>query len=359
VEAVVMQDLLATFSGRRVLITGDTGFKGSWLGLWLHELGADVLGYALPPERSDDHFVITGLGRIIRHVDGDIRDLSGLQRVFADFDPEIVFHLAAQPLVRLSYREPVETFATNVLGSTHVLEAVRTTESVRALVYVTSDKCYRNPEWVWGLREIDPLGGHDPYSASKAAAELVFSSYLDSFLSAREGFGGASVRAGNVIGGGDWADDRIVPDCIRALSSGEPIRLRNPGATRPWQHVLDPLAGYLVTAARLIAEPKHFSGSWNFGPTDDSIRTVRDVAHEITNAWGSGHVVEESDGSAVHEAASLHLNSDKARALLGWSSRWRFERAVEETVGWYRAILSGRSALEVSLAQLRAYVDGS
>ena len=269
-----MEDLVTPpLRGKRVLVTGDTGFKGSWLSLWLHRIGANVLGLALPPKTERDHFNVLGLGKVISHVDCDIRDLAELEKATADFKPEVVFHLAAQALVKHSYSNPKATFDTNVGGSVNVLELVRQSPSVRALVYVTSDKCYRNKQWVWGYRENDELGGEDPYSASKAAAEMVFSAYLKSFFETRETLGAASVRAGNAIGGGDWADDRLVPDCIRALSSGEPIILRNPAAIRPWQHVLEPISGYIRLAGQLMEEPSRYSGAWNFGPELSRRRT--------------------------------------------------------------------------------------
>jgi CDP-glucose 4,6-dehydratase len=345
------------FRGRRVLVTGDTGFKGSWLCLWLHQMGAQVLGYALPPERDDDHFNLLGLENLIEHVTGDIRDLTSVQKVFDRFQPEIVFHLAAQPLVRYSYLEPKLTFDTNVAGSVNILEAVRLSESLKAFVYVTSDKCYRNNEWIWGYRENDELGGHDPYSASKAAAELVFSSYQDSFFQARPDFGAATVRAGNVIGGGDCAADRIVPDSIRALKAGEPIKLRNPNSTRPWQHVLEPLSGYLLTAARLLEHPKRFSGAWNFGPNAESIRTVGDLAQMIIDEWGSGQLVIAKQVDAPHEASLLHLNCDKAHQLMQWEPKWDATRAVAKTVSWYREVHEGNSAFEISSKQILDYME--
>lgn len=355
-EGVVRQDL-AWLAGRRVLVTGDTGFKGSWLALWLSELGAQVWGYALPPERPDDHFCLLGLGRIIHHVDGDLRDFEDLRRAFDEFQPEAVFHLAAQSLVRRSYAEPRLTFDTNVGGSVNLLEAVRGCDAVRVLVYVTSDKCYRNREWVWGYREGDELGGRDPYSASKAAAELVFSAYVDSFLSQRARLGAASVRAGNVIGGGDWAVDRIVPDCMRALAQGEPIRLRNPRSTRPWQHVLEPLGGYLHLAGALWREPAAFGGAWNFGPGDEAMRSVGELAAEVVRAWGGGSVEHAPEAGAPHEAGLLHLNCDKAHHLLGWRPRWDFARAVAETAAWYKAVAGGAPAAEVSRRQIAAYME--
>lgn len=354
---MVNQSPLEKFRGRRVLVTGDTGFKGSWLCLWLHQLGAQVLGYALPPERADDHFNLLGLENLIEHVTGDIRDLAAVQNVFNRFQPEVVFHLAAQPLVRYSYAEPKLTFDTNVAGSVNILEAVRLCESVKAFVYVTSDKCYRNNEWIWGYRENDELGGHDPYSASKAAAELVFSSYQDSFFRARPDFGAATVRAGNVIGGGDWAADRIVPDAIRALKAGDAIHLRNPHSTRPWQHVLEPLSGYLLTAASLLKDTRQFSGAWNFGPDTQSIRTVGDLAQLIVTAWGSGRVELVPQINAPHEARLLHLNCDKAHQLMQWRPKWGVERAIAETVGWYRDVHKGGSAFDISSRQILAYME--
>lgn len=350
------QLLKTVFGGRRVLVTGDTGFKGSWLCLWLHQLGAQVLGYALPPERKEDHFNLLGLENLIEHVTGDIRDYASVQGTFNRFQPEILFHLAAQPLVRYSYAEPKLTFDTNVAGSVNILEATRACESVKAFVYVTSDKCYRNNDWIWGYRENDELGGHDPYSASKAAAELVFSAYQNSFFHSRPNFGAATVRAGNVIGGGDWAEDRIVPDSIRSLKAGKPIYLRNPYSTRPWQHVLVPLSGYLLTAARLFNEHQRYSGAWNFGPDAQSIRTVGDLAQMIVAEWGSGRVELAQQTDALHEARLLHLNCDKAHQLMQWRPKWDAERAVAETVIWYRSVLAGNNALEISSRQILQYM---
>jgi CDP-glucose 4,6-dehydratase len=345
------------FSGRRILVTGDTGFKGSWLCLWLHKLGAQVVGYALPPEQDNDHFKLLELQNLIEHVTGDIRDLDAVKRLFERVQPEIVFHLAAQPLVRYSYAEPKLTFDTNVAGSVNILEAVRLTGSIKALVYITSDKCYSNKEWIWGYRENDQLGGHDPYSASKAAAEIIFSSYQDSFFSARQGFGAATVRAGNVIGGGDWAADRIVPDAIRALKAGEAIRVRNPASTRPWQHVLEPLSGYLLTAMHLIENPKRFSGAWNLGPDIGSVRTVGDLAEMIVAEWGRGKVVIDPQISAPHEAKLLHLNCDKAHQMMQWKPKWDASRAIAETVRWYRSVHEGGNPLTLSSEQILEYME--
>lgn len=348
---------LKALKGCRVLITGDTGFKGSWLSLWLSEAGAEVFGYALPAERSDDHFEALGLSRRIRHLDGDIRDADSLEAFFQEARPEIVFHLAAQALVRRSYRDPKETFDTNVGGSVNILECVRKSDSVRTLIYVTSDKCYRNREWIWGYRENDELGGRDPYSASKAAAELLFSAYSDSFFRERPGLGCATVRAGNVIGGGDWSEDRIVPDAMRALRERTPIVIRNPLATRPWQHVLEPLGGYLLLAGALRDKPKEFSGPWNFGPDFHAMRTVRDLSGRIAEAWGGGSVEVQSRTGDLHEAGLLHLNSEKARHELRWQPRWNFERTVDETVQWYKSVRGGEPTAKVSSAQIRSYME--
>jgi CDP-glucose 4,6-dehydratase len=347
---------LRGFSGRRVFLTGDTGFKGSWLALWLADLGAEVTGYALPP--LPGNILFPAVRPLIRHINGDIRDPEALSNALGEARPEIVFHLAAQSLVRRSYAEPQPTFATNLLGSVNLLEAVRLTESVRALVYVTTDKCYRNREWVWGYRENDELGGRDPYSASKAAAELAFEAYRQSFFVARPGLGAASARAGNVIGGGDQAEDRIVPDTIAALEAGRPVALRNPGAVRSWMHVLDPLHGYLQLATVLLAEPQKFSGPWNFGPEEEGIRTVEELVRALIGAWGAGEIAHAPAPDAPHEAALLHLSSEKARRELGWRSRWGFERAASETAGWYKQVRAGASPLDASRVQLQEYVAG-
>ncbi len=348
-------DELGIFSGKRVFLTGDTGFKGSWLALWLHELGAEVLGYALPPPQRIDHFCAIGLERLIQHIDGDIRDSEQLLGVVKDFQPEFVFHLAAQPLVRLSYIDPKLTFSTNVEGSVNVLEAVRLTPSIRSLIYVTSDKCYKNNEWIWGYRENDELGGHDPYSASKAAAELVFSSYTDSFFKSVDTLGVASVRAGNVIGGGDWSENRIIPDCIRALQAKEPIILRNPSSTRPWQHVLEPVFGYLALAAKLYTSPKAYSGAWNFGPRIDSIQSVQTLATQVIKIWGEGELTTNIEQNAPHEARLLQLNCDKAHQCLGWSPCWDFGQTIEETVRWYQHVLKGHDAIAMTQKQIQDY----
>lgn len=355
-EGVVDMGGLSLFARKSVLVTGHTGFKGSWLCLWLRELGAEVTGYALPPEHAKSHFNLLGLDSHIRHHEADVRDMPRLMSVMGETQPEFVFHLAAQSLVRRSYEDPQGTFATNVGGSVNLLEAVRETPSVRTLVYITSDKCYRNKEWLWGYRENDELGGRDPYSASKAAAEMAFQAYLDSFFRERPGFGAASVRAGNVIGGGDRSSDRIVPDVIGALERQEPVVLRNPRAIRPWQHVLDPLHGYLRLAAALAEDPARFSGAWNFGPDEQAIRTVDDLARALVRAWGSGDIRHATEEGAPHEATLLHLSIDKARRLLGWRPSYGFEEATEHTARWYRAVSDGKSPLALSRGQIQDFM---
>lgn len=350
-----MKEIFKTFVGRRVFITGHTGFKGSWLAFLLHEIGAEVMGFALPPATAMNHFDLLGLDKKIKHVEGDIRDASLLANTLNEFQPEFVFHLAAQALVRPSYADPVATFSTNVIGSVNILDAVRQCESVRSLVYITSDKCYENVEWIWGYRENDQLGGHDPYSASKAAAEIVFSSYARSFFEQRSSLGAATTRAGNVIGGGDWAVDRIIPDCIRAIEAGEPIRLRNPGATRPWQHVLEPLAGYLLLAARLYDEPKRWGGSWNFGPSTHEVRTVQNVAEVIIGHLGKGRIEIIQSQTQVHEARLLQLNCDKAHQCLGWYPRWHVEQTLEATGLWYKIMSNGGNAEQITRAQIHQF----
>ncbi|MCZ7556203.1 MAG: CDP-glucose 4,6-dehydratase [Bacteroidia bacterium] len=326
------------YAGKRVLVTGDTGFKGSWLCIWLNELGADVTGFALAPPSEPNNFSICRLDAKIRHVHGDVRDLAALTRLIEEVQPEIVFHLAAQALVRYSYEVPRETLETNILGTVNVLEAVRQSPSVHTVVVVTSDKCYENREQVWGYKENDPMGGDDPYSASKGAVEIVCRSYLKSFFSHREMLGGVSVRAGNVIGGGDWGRDRIVPDCINALKEGRVIEVRNPMAIRPWQHVLEPLSGYLWLGARLHEDVQRFSGGWNFGPADSSAKCVGDLAGAIVREWKTGAWLDISDKNdhRLHEAGWLRLSCDKAHFMLPWNAVLSFDETIAMTVKWYK-----------------------
>lgn len=346
---------LQSFCGARVFITGHTGFKGSWLAFLLNQMGADVVGYALPPATSVNHFELLGLNSKIKHIVGDIRDSQLLMDSIIDFQPEYVLHLAAQALVRPSYDDPVSTFSTNVMGSVNLLESIRHCNSVRSLVFVTSDKCYENVEWIWGYRESDQLGGRDPYSASKAAAELIFSSYARSYFFERPNLGVASARAGNVIGGGDWALDRIIPDCIRSIEEDRVIKLRNPYSTRPWQHVLEPIAGYLMLAARIFENPNFGGGAWNFGPNVNQVRTVESVAKTIINQFGKGNIeVAKSEGQ-LHEANLLQLNCDKALQLLEWKPRWNVDQTLAATASWYKRFASGESAEVITNSQIQDF----
>jgi CDP-glucose 4,6-dehydratase len=351
-----------TFAGRRVLVTGHTGFKGSWLALWLSRLGAHVTGYALPPQTSPALFAAGRIDQCLHaHHEGDIRDRSGVARVVTETEPEVVFHLAAQSLVLEGYRAPAETFDVNVMGTAAVLEAIRALGRPCAVIIVTSDKCYENREHVWGYREIDVLGGRDPYSASKGTAEIVVASYRQSFFHpqrlGRHGVQLATVRAGNVIGGGDWAADRIVADLARGIASNEPVLVRSPRAVRPWQHVLEPLSGYLILAARMLNTPSsRWCEAWNFGPLPHDALTVREVAEAFIAAWGQGTWVDRSDPNQPEEAHLLRLNIDKALAELNWRPRWDISRALERTAAWYRGYYNRpESARESCLADITCY----
>lgn len=346
------------WKGRRVLVTGHTGFKGSWLALWLQRLGAEVAGYALAPDTQPCHFELVGLDNLVQHNEGDVRDFESLRRVARDFAPEVVFHLAAQALVLPSYDLPKETFDVNVGGTVNLLEVVRELDSVKACIIVTSDKCYENRDVVWGYREDDPLGGSDPYSASKGAAEIVVASYGRSFFSSGEPqVGLGAVRAGNVIGGGDWAKHRIVPDCVRALSADEKIVVRSPHSVRPWQHVLEPLGGYLLLGQGLMKQPAQYSGAWNFGPDGSEAVPVGELVSRFVDAWGSGGVELQGEGvERRHEARVLRLCTDKARYDLGWSPLLSGAETVAWTAKWYRAWHEGSGPLvDVTRAQIDAY----
>lgn len=347
----------AFYKNKRILITGDTGFKGSWLALWLKNFGADVYGYALPPDTENSHFNLLKLENEITHIEGNILDVGMLNKAFQKIQPEIVFHLAAQALVRLSYDEPKLTFDTNVTGSVNILEAIRKTKSVKSLIYVTSDKCYKNKEWIWGYRENDELGGRDPYSASKASAEIIFSSYCDSYFSKNKNIGVASVRAGNVIGGGDWALDRIIPDCIRSIMNEKEIEIRNPLATRPWQHVLEPLSGYMLLAQRLYENPLQYAGSWNFGPSIDSIKTVKELTQKTIEILGKGSFIVVKTDKNKHEAGFLHLNCDKSNHQLGWNPVWDFEQTVKTTIEWYKNYINGENPKVISLKNINQFME--
>ena len=344
------------YKGKTVLLTGASGFKGSWLAYWLTELDAKVIGYSFPPLTEEDHFNLLNLNYKITHIEADILNLKKLNEVFDRYQPEIVFHLAAQALVRFSYDEPKLTFDTNVTGSVNVLEVVRATKSVKSIVYITSDKAYKNKEWTWGYRENDELGGHDPYSASKAAAEILFSSYNDSFFSKNDSIGVGTVRAGNVIGGGDWALDRIIPDCIKSLRIDNPIKIRNPHATRPWQHVLEPLSGYLLLGIRLYEDPNKYSGAWNFGPDIKSIRTVKELADKVVSIFGKGEIDLQYDKNASHEASILHLNCDKSNTKLSWYPTWGFDATIERTVNWYIGYLNGENPQNLTLRDIDEFL---
>ena len=355
----MVSNKLEFFSGKRVFITGHTGFKGAWLTQTMLRSGAIVCGYSLPIIDNESHFNGLGLKDLITHIEGDIRDEKNLSGAVKEFRPDIVFHLAAQALVKLAYKDPVATFSTNVMGSLNLLQAVNSCASIRSMVYVTSDKCYENVEWEWGYRETDTLGGHDPYSASKAAAEIVFSSYARSFYKDRGNFGAASVRAGNVIGGGDYSLDRIVPDCIRAIRKNNPIELRNPQSTRPWQHVLEPLSGYILLAQKLFESPKEYSQAWNFGPGSQESRNVGEVAQQIVDIYGQGSVSLGVVPSDFHEANLLQLNCDLAHHKLGWHPRWGVEKTLEITAEWYRLVDNGASMKEVTNSQIDDYFGES
>lgn len=347
------------WSGRRVLITGHTGFKGSWLSAWLEMLGAKLCGYSLAPPTVPNLFTLLNLSERMISVDGDIGDLQRLQKTMQDFQPEIVLHLAAQSLVRYSYSNPVETYATNVLGTVNLLEAVRQTTSISSVIIVTSDKCYRNREWLWGYRENDELGGHDPYSSSKACAEMVASAYRDSFFQKKSGghtVAIASVRAGNVIGGGDWADDRLVPDLLRAFTNGQQADIRNPDATRPWQHVLEPLSGYLLLA-ELIGDRPDLAGAWNFGPGSRDVRPVSWIVRRLASLWDGESGWSTDKRNHPHEAYALSLDCSKAHTLLGWSPRLDIDCALEMTVDWFKAYMAEKPVPEITRAQIEQFQE--
>jgi CDP-glucose 4,6-dehydratase len=350
------------WKGKRVFLTGHTGFKGGWLSLWLSSMGAKVTGYALAPNTNPNFFEVAKVAEDLEHSHiADIRDLERLQKAMADAKPEIVIHMAAQPLVRYSYVNPVETYATNVMGTVHVLESIRNIDSVRSAVIVTTDKCYENKEWAWGYRENEPMGGYDPYSNSKGCAELVTSAYRQSYFSPekypKHQVAIASARAGNVIGGGDWSEDRLIPDAIKAFEVNETVIIRNPLATRPWQHVLEPLSGYLVLAQALYKEGAKFDGGWNFGPRDDDARSVQEVINLLIKNWGSVASWTQDQSEQPHEAHSLKLDCSKARQYLNWTPRWSLEQAIENIIEWQHAYQKQSNMREISLQQIKQYGD--
>jgi CDP-glucose 4,6-dehydratase len=351
--------LIRSYRGRRVLVTGHTGFKGCWLAAWLSYLGAEVAGYALDPMTERDNFVVSGLARRIVDLRGDVRDFDALRGVFEDFKPEFVFHLAAQALVRKGYRNPKETFDTNVGGTVNVLENCRLSDSVMTIVNVTSDKCYDNKEWPWGYRECDPMGGYDPYSSSKGCSELLSAAYRTSFFNGnmpgpRKAL--ATVRAGNVMGGGDWSEDRIVPDCIRFLEAGEPIKVRNPNAVRPWQFVLEPLGGYLLLGAKMSEHPDRYGGPWNFGPERSSSIPVSELVGLLIAEWGSGSWESTPTDNQAHEAGILTLDINKARYNLGWSPCMTIGETIGKTVQWYKASYRETDMGPFTKAQIEEYM---
>ena len=350
----------AFWHGKRVFMTGHTGFKGSWLSIWLHLLGAELTGYALQPPTDPSLFELAGVSDLMTSVIADVRDLERLKTELAAAAPEIVIHMAAQPLVRDSYKIPVETYATNVMGTVHLLEAVRACPAVRAVVNVTTDKVYENREWAWGYRENEPFGGYDPYSNSKGCSELVTAAYRSSYFNpkdhAHHGVALASARAGNVIGGGDWAADRLIPDILRAILASEPVRIRNPNAIRPWQHVLEPLSGYLTLAQSLFEGGARFAEGWNFGPSDDDARPVEWIVKRMCSQWGEGARYEIDAGEHPHEAHYLKLDCSKARAELGWQPRWSLERSLDSIIAWTHAYQGGLDLHDVCTTQITKYL---
>ncbi len=354
----------AAFSwrGRRVFLTGHTGFKGGWLALWLAQLGATVRGYALDPSTDPSLFTVARVGSVVDDIRGDIRDAAALDRSMQEFAPEVVFHLAAQPLVRYSYEDPIGTLETNVIGTARVLDAVRRTSSVRAVVSVTTDKCYENKEWIWPYRETDPLGGYDPYSSSKACAEIVSAAFRQSYFPVHDlgkanghRVAIATARAGNVIGGGDWSTDRLIPDLIRGFLSGQPVAIRSPHAIRPWQHVIEPLHGYVLLAEKLLTHNPRFATAYNFGPSDTDARPVSWIAEQITAFWGNGASWHINDAPSPHEAGYLKLDSSRAHADLDWTPQLRLQQALELLVSWYRAWQSGSDMHAFTLSQIEQY----
>ena len=345
----------AFWSGKKVFLTGHTGFKGSWLSIWLQAMGADVKGYALPPEPGPNLFAIADVASGMDSQFGDVRELEPLRASMAAFDPEVVIHMAAQPLVRLGYRDPVGTYATNVMGTVHLLEAARALRRLRALVVVTTDKCYENKEWVWGYREDEPMGGHDPYSNSKGCAELVTAAYRSSYFDTPDAAAVATARAGNVVGGGDWAEDRLIPDILRAFESDAPVPIRNPLATRPWQHVLEPLSGYLTLAQALYLHGTAYAEAWNFGPRDEDAQPVQWIVERMAERWGNSAAWTADPASHPHEARYLKLDISKAGERLRWHPRWNLGETLDRIVRWHRAWATGADMRQRCLVEIDEY----
>jgi len=340
------------WQGKKVFVTGHTGFKGSWLSLWLQQLGAQVTGFSLAPVNQPNLFEVVNVGEGINSIIGDICDINTVKQVFLDTQPDIVIHMAAQALVRYSYQNPIETYQTNVMGTLHILEAIRESKSVQSVVIVTTDKCYENKEWLWPYRENDPVGGHDPYSSSKACVELLVASYRKSYFSGNQKVSIATARAGNVIGGGDWAEDRLIPDIIKSFRRGETVSIRSPNAIRPWQHVLEPLSGYLLLAEKLYGNAgRDYSEAWNFGPTAKGAQSVQWVVEHITQHW-KGAMWEINEGQQLHEAKILKLDSTKAYEKLGWQPRWELAETLQKVTGWYLAEQSGMDMKQICYEQI-------
>jgi CDP-glucose 4,6-dehydratase len=354
-----LENVVNPWLGRKVFLTGHSGFKGSWLALWLARKGAQVRGFSLPPESNPNLFTAAAVSSVTEDIRGDVREYAQVESALCDFAPEVVFHLAAQPLVRRSYSDPVGTFATNVMGVAHVLEAVRRAPSVRVVVCVTTDKCYDNKEWLWPYRETDVLGGHDPYSSSKACAEILTAAYRSSFFSTGHDrhVAIATVRAGNVIGGGDWSEDRLIPDLVRGFEAKQPVLIRRPGAVRPWQHVLAPLHGYLRLAEQLLAGEMQFASAFNFGPNHEDAWPVERIATLAAKMWGDGAAWVRDEVPSVHEAHYLRLDSSKARLELGWQPRLAIKEALEWTMSWYIEHARGADMRQQTIAQISAYEE--
>jgi CDP-glucose 4,6-dehydratase len=343
------------WKGKKVFLTGHTGFKGSWLSLWLQSMEAVVKGYSLAPPTNPSLFVEADVASKMESQIGDIRDLNQLKESMQAFNPDILIHMAAQPLVRLSYAEPVDTYTTNVIGTVNVLEAARTCPNLKAIVSVTTDKCYENKEWAWGYRENEPMGGHDPYSSSKGCAELVTAAYRSSFFNTNDIAALATARAGNVIGGGDWADDRLIPDILKAFEKSEAVEVRNPLSTRPWQHVLEPLSGYLVLAENLYANGQDYAGAWNFGPKEEDCKPVNWILDQMVKTWGAGASWELDKNNNPHEAGFLKLDCSKAKQKLHWEPQWNLDYTLGLIVNWHQAWRDGKNMHEQCLAEITNY----
>lgn len=343
------------WNGKRVYLTGHTGFKGSWLSLWLQQMGAIVKGYSLEPITYPNLFTQAKVAENMESEIGDITDLNHITESMVRFNPDVLIHMAAQPLVRLSYQEPALTYATNVMGTVNVLESARKCTNLKAIVSVTTDKCYENKEWPWGYRENEPMGGHDPYSSSKGCAELVTSAYRSSFFSTKDSPNLASARAGNVIGGGDWSNDRLIPDILKAFEKKEAVIVRNPLATRPWQHVLEPLAGYLILAQNLYQDGSDYAEGWNFGPKDEDCKSVSWILDKMVSKWGNGASWELDKNNNPHEAGYLKLDCSKAATQLNWYPKWNLNYTLESIINWHQNYLNGKNIQEQCLLEINKY----